>query len=58
MDSIYFDVEKDVTDENITKMFIVFKIILDDIEKFLEIQQRVKTQNKGGPTGAAKRVVT
>jgi len=38
MDSIYFDVEKDVTDENITKMFIVFKIMLEDIEKFLEIQ--------------------
>lgn len=43
MDSIYFEVEKDVTDENIAKMFIVFKIILEDIEKFVEIQQRVKT---------------
>lgn len=38
MDSIYFDVEKDVTDENIAKMFKVFKIMISDIEKFLEIQ--------------------
>ena len=37
MDSIYFDVEKDVTDDNIAKMFKVFKIMITDIEKFLEI---------------------
>lgn len=42
MDSIYFEVEKDVTDENVEKMKTVIQIIHADIEKFIEIQQRVK----------------
>lgn len=42
MDSIYFDIEKDVTDENIGKMYDFMQIISVDIEKFIEIQQRNK----------------
>mmetsp|Transcript_11845 Transcript_11845/g.18236 ORF Transcript_11845/g.18236 Transcript_11845/m.18236 type:complete len:237 (-) Transcript_11845:3634-4344(-) len=43
LDSIYFDIEKDVSDENITLMWEAIKIINFDVEKFLEIQQRVKS---------------
>ena len=38
MDSIYFDVEKEVSDENIVKIQKVVTIIYQDIRKFLEIQ--------------------
>ena len=51
MDTIYLEIEKDVTDDNINKMFTVMEIICSDIEKFLEVQQRA---NKGN-TAAAKR---
>ena len=47
LDSIYFDIEKDVSDENISLMWEAIKIINQDVEKFLEIQQRLKSQ-KGG----------
>jgi len=55
MDSIYFEVEKDVSDENIQKMQKVIQIIYIDIEKFLEIQQRVKTQKGGTMTTTVKK---
>ena len=42
MDSIYFDIEKDVSDENIQKMFSFNEIIATDLERFVEIQTRVK----------------
>jgi hypothetical protein len=38
MDTVYLEIEKDVTDENINKMFAVMEIICQDIEKFLEVQ--------------------
>ena len=53
MNSIYFDIEKDISDENIAKMWSIIQIINQDIEKFQEIQQRVKSQ-KG--TTMAKRI--
>ena len=37
MNSIYFDVEKDVSEENISKMNKVIKIIIIDFERFNEI---------------------
>ena len=37
MDSIYFDVEKDVSEENIGKMMKVMKIIIQDFDRFHEI---------------------
>jgi hypothetical protein len=37
MDSIYFDIEKDVSDENIQKMFFFLEIISEDLERFIEI---------------------
>ena len=42
MDSIYFDIEKDVSDENIQKMYAFMEIIASDLERFVEIQTRVK----------------
>jgi len=53
MDSIYFHVEKDVSDENIAKMQKLIQIIYLDLEKFLDIQQRVKSK---GTSTAVKRV--
>jgi hypothetical protein len=41
MDTIYFDVEKEVSDENISKMQKVVAIISGDLCKFLDLQQRV-----------------
>lgn len=41
MDTIYFDIEKEVTDENIAKMNMVIEIIYEDLEKFIRIEQRV-----------------
>jgi len=38
MDTIYFDVEKDVTDENIAKMNMVVEIIAEDLERFIRIE--------------------
>lgn len=37
MDSIYFDIEKDVSDDNINKMFEFIQEIIKDLEKFVEI---------------------
>jgi len=37
MDSIYFDVEKDVTDENIEKLKKFISIMCNDLERFLEV---------------------
>jgi hypothetical protein len=37
MNSIYFDIEKDVTDENIVKMWNIMLIMNQDLEKFQEI---------------------
>jgi len=37
MDSIYFDIEKDVSEENIQKMINFIVIISNDLERFLEI---------------------
>lgn len=46
MDSIYFDIEKDVSEENIAKMYDFLQIVNEDLEKFIEIQMRMK-QSKG-----------
>jgi hypothetical protein len=43
MNSIYFDIEKDVSDENIQKMFEFLKIISDDLDRFVEIQMRLRS---------------
>jgi hypothetical protein len=37
MDSIYFDIEKDVTDDNIVKMFKIIQMIDVDLQKFMEV---------------------
>ena len=50
VDSIYFDIEKDVSDENITKMTNIIVIIAGDLEKFIEIQNRNKS-SKGSAGG-------
>ena len=53
LDSIYFDIEKDVSDENIALMWEAVNIMYADINKFLEIQQRIQSMNKntmGGST--------
>ena len=42
MDSIYFDIEKDVSDENINKMFDFIQEISKDMKNFNEIQMRMK----------------
>jgi len=47
MDRIYFDIEKDITDDNIVKMFKVVQMINDDLEKFFEIEMRVRAAGKG-----------
>lgn len=47
MDSIYFDAEKETTDDNIVKMYEVVKMIKDDLSKFLEIEMRVTAAAKG-----------
>jgi len=49
MDTIYFDVEKDVTDENIAKMNMVVEIIAEDLERFIRIEQRVAKAKDGKP---------
>lgn len=47
MDNIYFETEKDVSDDNIAKMHQVFMIICDDMKIFLQMQQRVKASSAG-----------
>jgi hypothetical protein len=42
MDSIYFDIEKDVSDDNINKMFDFIQEISKDLKNFVEIQTRMK----------------
>jgi hypothetical protein len=49
MDTIYFDIEKEVTDENIAKMNMVIEIIYEDLEKFIRIEQRVQKAKDGKP---------
>jgi hypothetical protein len=39
-DAIYFDIEKDVSDENIFKMTNIILIISTDLERYIEIQNR------------------
>jgi hypothetical protein len=50
MDSIYFEIEKDITDENVILMSKFIEIISIDLERFVEIQQRMKI-SKGNPGG-------
>ena len=57
MDSIYFDIEKDVSDENIQKMFFFLEIISEDLERFIEIQQRLKQKSQGGGGKSNKRAI-
>ncbi len=37
MDAVYFDIEKDISDENIKRFFSFINIISVDIERFLDI---------------------
>lgn len=37
MDSIYFDIEKDISDENVQKMYEFVNLISNDLERFVEI---------------------
>ena len=50
MDSIYFDIEKEISEENIQKMIQFIFIIANDLERFIEIQAKLKqsknSQNK------------
>jgi len=55
MDSIYFDIEKDVSDENIQKMFAFMEIVATDLERFVEIQTRVKQSKVSGGNKVNKR---
>jgi hypothetical protein len=41
-DAVYFDIEKDVSDENIFKMTNIILIISTDLERYIEIQNRQK----------------
>lgn len=41
MDSIYFDIEKDVSDDNINKMYDFIQEISKDLKNFVEIQTRM-----------------
>lgn len=43
MNNIYFEIEKDVSDENIAKMFKFLEIVSDDLSRFVEIQMRMKS---------------
>ena len=43
MDSIYFEIEKDVSDDNVAKMWEVVQIILEDMTKFIDIELRVQS---------------
>jgi hypothetical protein len=47
MDSIYFDIEKEVTDDNIVKMFKVVQMMWIDLKNFLEVEMRVRAASKG-----------
>lgn len=51
MDSIYFDAEKETTDDNIVKMFKVVTMIEEDLNKFLEVEMRVTAAAKGNGPG-------
>ena len=42
MDSVYFDIEKDVSDEVNAAMFDFLKLIEADLNKFIEISTRLK----------------
>ena len=53
IDNIYFDIEKEVSDDNINKIKTVIDIIRDDLEKFIGIQQRVNKKDGGQGGGAA-----
>lgn len=37
MDAVYFDIEKDLSDENIKRYFSFANIIFVDLERFLDI---------------------
>ena len=37
MDAVYFDIEKDISDENIKRFFNFINIISVDLERFLDI---------------------
>lgn len=43
MNNIYFEIEKDVSDENISKMFDFLTIVKEDLGRFVEIQMRMKS---------------
>ena len=53
MDCIYFDIEKDISEENIQKMVQFIFIIAQDLERFVEIQTKLK-QSKSSNNKAPK----
>jgi len=57
MDSIYFDIAKDVSEENIQKMINFIVIISNDLERFVEIQARIRQSKGAKNTKAGKRAV-
>lgn len=57
MDSVYFDIEKDVSDENIMKMINFIIIIVNDLERYVEIRQRQKQGSNGGNQKQGKRQI-
>lgn len=47
IDSIYLDIEKETSDENVIRIKTVIEIIRQDLEAYIGVQQRVAA-NKGG----------
>ena len=56
MESIYFDIEKDVSEENIQKMINFIVIISNDLERFNEMQMKIR-QSKSSNNKVGKRAV-
>ena len=56
-DQIYFDIEKDISDENMSKMTSIIEMIAQDLDRFVEIQNRQKQNKAGGGNKSNKRQV-
>ena len=53
IDAIYFDIEKEVSDENVLKIKAIVDIIRSDMDAVVGIMQRVSAQ-KGGSMSTRK----
>lgn len=57
MKNIYFEIEKEISEEFSMNVWQVIQIVVDDLKKFVEIMQRQKRAAGGGAAKPARKLI-